>query len=127
MIKAAAALGLLAVLSAIAAGSAASLQLSGGALGSGKGTVVACGDTAAATVSYSVDGLGNVVGVTVAGLPASCNGALATVLLKVGSTTVANAGPVTVSGGTAVFSLSTPLDAVTASGLSASQVTLLGP
>ena len=127
MIKAAAAIGLLAVLSALAAGSAASLNLSGGSLGSGTGTVVACGNTAAATVSYSIDGLGNVTGANVSGLPATCNGAQARITLTVGTVAGATAGPATVSGGSATLPLLTPLLAATASGLTGSQVTLQGP
>ena len=127
MIKAAAALLSLAVLSAIAVGSAASMQIGGGALGSGSGTVVVCGNTAAATVSYSTDGSGNVTGVTVAGLPSTCNGATAYVALMSGSSAVRTAGPATVSDGGATASLVTPIPAATAAGLTGSQVSLLGP
>lgn len=115
------------VLLTMSTGAAATLGVVGSPLGSGTAPVTRCGDTSAVTVGYSIDLLGNVTGATLAGLPASCNGATATVVLTVGSVAVATAGPVTVSAGAASLPLATPLLAVTAAGLTATRVSLQGP
>jgi hypothetical protein len=108
-------------------GTAAGLGLRGGALGAGTQAVAACGSTAAATVAYGVNAAGDVTSVALAGLPASCDGASARVVLTAGALTLATVGPAPVSGGVATLAVVPALPTSSAIGLTASQVLLTGP
>ncbi len=113
--------GIVALVAGAVAGSAASLPTSSSRLGEGGAVVAACGSTAGASVTYA-QSAGNVTGLTVSGLPSSCNGGVLTVTLTQGGTAL-RTGSQTVAGGAATVAVS----AVAASSVSDARVVVVGP
>lgn len=127
MVKGFATALVLIVLLTMSTGAAATLGVVGSPLGSGSAPVTSCGDTSAATVSYTINPAGDITAVVLSGLPSSCNGATAHVALVAGSAAVVTAGPAPVSSGGATIPLGTPVAANTAAGLSSTRISLQGP
>lgn len=86
----------------VAAASAAGTRSA--TLAAGQVSVTACGAVSAATVAYRVTA-GAVTGVSVSGLPASCDGARLTVTLTSSGADAGHGGPAVISGGAATIAV----------------------
>lgn len=71
-------------------------------VGAGATAVTSCGTLSSAAVNYAVQA-GAIQGLTISGLPATCNGGALTATLSQNGTDGGHGGPVTVSSGTAAI------------------------